>query len=363
MTLEDMNSATSSQELEAGHLPSNLQNGEGRSGPVAVPVSRFRARESGKAMPTNAISGPLFNNSSPSAALQWSLESRLRPRMEESGCPLYVLTWSQWDMPAGPQICRQRASAHRTSGKDFSGWRSPVARSNGGGWNHNPETALKKMQNGNQIGLEDQASLVGWPTPNLPNGGRSLASAELRGNTYYAPNGRKAQFGLEHAAKLTIPLEASDTNASTECDVTTSADLPQDAAAEAVANSPTNAPDNPENVLLTGWATPRSTESGHSTGNPERAQENKSRLEDQVFLTGWSTPTSRDWRSESATEEFNQSRNAHPRGKPLAYQVLGSTSNGYPVPTARHGQLNPEFTRWLMGYPEEWGSCAPTGTR
>ena len=41
---------------------------------------------------------------------------------------------------------------------------------------------------------------------------------------------------------------------------------------------------------LTGWATPRSTEAGHSTGNPERAIDNKSRLEDQVFLSGWPTP-------------------------------------------------------------------------
>ena len=40
-----------------------------------------------------------------------------------------------------------------------------------------------------------------------------------------------------------------------------------------------------------GWATPRSVESGHATGNPDRALDHKSRLEDQVYLAGWPTPT------------------------------------------------------------------------
>ena len=57
----------------------------GQSGPDHAPVSRFRALDSEKDMPINDTSGPLFNASSPSAALQLSLESRLRARMDVNG--------------------------------------------------------------------------------------------------------------------------------------------------------------------------------------------------------------------------------------------------------------------------------------
>lgn len=96
------------------------------SGPAPVRVSRFRALDSAKAMPTNDTSGPLFTASSPSAALQRSLESRLRAATDVNGSPEYVLTWKLWDMPSGPPICALRASARPTSGNGFTGWLTPT---------------------------------------------------------------------------------------------------------------------------------------------------------------------------------------------------------------------------------------------
>ena len=85
-------SAISSQESQDGASPSGTLDGRkiDRSGQGRVRVSRFRAQESGKALPTNDISGPLFNNLSPSASLQQSLENRLRAKMDGSGCPLFA---------------------------------------------------------------------------------------------------------------------------------------------------------------------------------------------------------------------------------------------------------------------------------
>ncbi len=117
-------SATSSQASGAGAWPFDWPASRmiTPSGPAHVPVSRFRARDSAKAMPTSDTFGPLFIGSSPSARLQWSLESRLRARMDVNGSPEYALTWSAWDMPAGVPICALRASGRRTSGSGFTGW-------------------------------------------------------------------------------------------------------------------------------------------------------------------------------------------------------------------------------------------------
>jgi hypothetical protein len=45
---------------------------------------------------------------------------------------------------------------------------------------------------------------------------------------------------------------------------------------------------------------------------------------------GWATPAARDWRSESASDEFNQARAEHLRGKPLSWEA---TLAGWPTPT------------------------------
>jgi len=122
--------ATSSQASLAGPTRSGSQVGptSERSGPAPVRVSRFRSRDAGKAMPTNATSGPLFTRLSPSASLQWCLESRLRTMMDVNGSLEYALTWRVWDMPAGLPICALRASARRTGEQGFTGWATPTHR-------------------------------------------------------------------------------------------------------------------------------------------------------------------------------------------------------------------------------------------
>ena len=127
MISKDMSNATSSPASADGPTPSASPDGPltAQCGPEAVPVSRFRALDSTKAMPTNATSGPLFSALSPSAALSASLASNLQARMDANGSPEYVLTWKHWDMPAGALICRLGASPRRTSVTGCIGWPTP----------------------------------------------------------------------------------------------------------------------------------------------------------------------------------------------------------------------------------------------
>jgi hypothetical protein len=157
MTSEGTTNATSSPASAGGAKPSSSPAGrkENVSGLEAVRVSRFRARDSEKAMPTNDISGPLFIGSSPSARLQSSLESRLRARMDVNGSPEYALTWNRWDMRAGVPICALRASERRTQGSAFIGWQTPTS----------PVNTNGHQAGNNRYVTSCVRAMKGWATP------------------------------------------------------------------------------------------------------------------------------------------------------------------------------------------------------
>lgn len=81
--------------------------------------------------------------------------------------------------------------------------------------------------------------------------------------------------------------------------------------------------------------------------------------------TGWVTPSARDWKDTPGTqiEGVNPDGSKRMRLDLLARQVYGLIEGSLPAGTPSPDLLNPAFSRWLMGYPVAWESCADMATR
>lgn len=106
---------------------------------------------------TSGTSGRTGSISSASAALQSSLESRLRAVTRDLGSTLFKMTWKAWTTPSGRCRFRLRASVLRTSGTGCTGW--PTAQSSDSTGGGQDKRTGKQRRN-----LKDYVLLSGWPT-------------------------------------------------------------------------------------------------------------------------------------------------------------------------------------------------------
>lgn len=423
MNSKDTHNATSSPESAGGQEHSNLQAGRQTdpSGQEAAPARLSQAQASKKhaknvvkkalsrmlsaratsyargagmnGTPTSGTYGPSSHASLREAALRSSLENRLRQQTEELGSTLYNVTCKSWDMPLSEPIFAVRASVRRTSGNGSdlsrSGWPTPRVRGEEG-----LGTVLKRKKHLGTAAAHNLlacSELTNWPTPmacdsrgsagkgkkELPNmaqlaGGNTPITndAEKRG----IPSPKEGNPGKAQLAGWGTPL-ANHANGTPEAFLERKRkSMARGSQSMGVCLSDLNM----QAQAWAGWPTPVTSDNQYCKSGDRRILKIEGTA--QAEMAGWGTPqrsddnssrcslaaSEREWNREGASRSSVAKQAAvlcswdlmTPDG-PARVTVSGELLTGSSAGMNAGGQLNPEHSRWLMGFPSEWAIAIP----
>jgi len=267
---------------------------------------------------------------------------------------LFRLTWNDAVTPSGRRICALRASAPRTPDSACGSWPTPLVNdSKGSDYSYSngehDRPALK---------LSGVAKTAAWATPlsSSSRGQPDVAKWQERkrktrpGSTAVTELNMQAQLAAWPTARASDGAKGGKRRVKTGQDLPTTAHTaswPTPTARDWKSGASNKHGDNArplnEVARLATWATPAAQEAG---GTPEAFLARKKAARQDGTAIGV-----------SLTSLSLQAQLADSGGMPS-----GSSAEIPPAGRRSPGQLNPEHSRWLMGYPGVWGYCGATAT-
>ncbi len=313
-SLWDLPSAISLQESASGATRSDSRDGltNAQSGPEVVPAlpSQLRAKERG--LQTLVTSGRYGSILSASVDLERSLANRLMARLDTAGSTLFQQTWKRKSTPLRRQYWAHTARGLPTSVKGCTSL--PTARATDGEKNvRRLEGALREIERkGGVQDLCQAAMLASVPTPTCDD------------PKHVTRDSGQFQSLTQPARLASVPTpQMMDT-------------LP---------------PMEYEKRL------------NHPSGPGRTACGN---MREVSTLQNVASSSGRDWKDTSGMSESGVDPDGSTRSRldqlPRQAQLAASglTAIGGTDATESTDQLDPEYSRWLMGLPPEWSSCAVT---
>jgi hypothetical protein len=129
------------------------------SGQVHAHASRFRLPDDKKVKRTLATYGPNGSASSTSAALQRSLESKLKARLPTGGLTMFIKGWKRKATPSGRLYCQLVASARPIGETDYGLRPTSQAR------DYRTGESKRWFDPARSKNLNDAAAMALWATP------------------------------------------------------------------------------------------------------------------------------------------------------------------------------------------------------